>query len=182
MDKSVMGARTKGLLQRVCNDFGNMASSKFIDDLQNVVTEYMKSSAFSVGVSDLISNQKTNDEIVQNYNASKGRYITPENIVTNGLVLNIDPANSSSYSGVGNTIYDLSGFGNTGTLTNGPTFSALNGGNLIFDGSNDFLGAASSSSLDISTNLSAVVWMKLITTDGANQEDDARKNEPGSDL
>jgi DNA-directed RNA polymerase II subunit RPB1 len=65
MDKSVMGARTKGLLQRVCNDFGNFASSKFIDDLQNVVTEYMKSSAFSVGISDLISDQKTNDEIVQ---------------------------------------------------------------------------------------------------------------------
>jgi len=81
----------------------------------------------------------TNDEIVQNYNASKGRYITPENIVTNGLVLNIDPANSSSYSGVGNTIYDLSGFGNTGTLTNGPTFSALNGGSLVLDGSNDYV-------------------------------------------
>ena len=65
MDKSVMGARTKGLLQRVCNDFGNMASAKFVDDLQNIVTEYMKSSAFSVGISDLISNQKTNDEIIQ---------------------------------------------------------------------------------------------------------------------
>ena len=65
MDKSVLGASTKGLLQRVCNDFGNMASSKFIDDLQNVVTEYMKSSAFSVGISDLISDQKTNDEIVK---------------------------------------------------------------------------------------------------------------------
>jgi len=65
MDKSVLGARTRGLLQRVCNDFGNMASAKFIDDLQNVVTEYMKSSSFSVGVSDLISDQKTNDEIVQ---------------------------------------------------------------------------------------------------------------------
>ena len=65
MDKSVMGAGTKGLLQRVCNDFGNMASAKFIDDLQNVVTEYMKSNAFSVGISDLISDQKTNDEIVQ---------------------------------------------------------------------------------------------------------------------
>ena len=65
MDKSVMGARTKGLLQRVCNDFGNFASAKFIDDLQNVVTEYMKSTAFSVGISDLISDQKTNDEIVQ---------------------------------------------------------------------------------------------------------------------
>jgi len=65
MDKRVMGARTKGLLQRVCNDFGNMASAKFVDDLQNVITEYMKSSAFSVGISDLISDQKTNDEIVQ---------------------------------------------------------------------------------------------------------------------
>jgi DNA-directed RNA polymerase II subunit RPB1 len=65
MDKSVMGARTKGLLQRVCNDFGNMGSAKFIDDLQNIVTEYMKSAGFSVGISDLISNQKTNDEIIQ---------------------------------------------------------------------------------------------------------------------
>jgi DNA-directed RNA polymerase II subunit RPB1 len=65
MDKSVLGASTKGLLQRVCNDFGNMASSKFIDDLQNIVTEYMKSSSFSVGISDLISDQKTNDEIVK---------------------------------------------------------------------------------------------------------------------
>ena len=65
MDKSVMGAGTKGLLQRVCNDFGNMASAKFIDDLQNIVTEYMKSSAFSVGISDLISDKKTNDDIIQ---------------------------------------------------------------------------------------------------------------------
>jgi DNA-directed RNA polymerase II subunit RPB1 len=65
MDKSVMGARTKGLLQRICNDFGNMASAKFVDDVQNIVTEYMNTSAFSVGISDLISNQKTNDEIVQ---------------------------------------------------------------------------------------------------------------------
>ncbi len=65
MDKGVLGAGTKGLLQRTCNDFGNMLSAKFIDDLQNVVTEYMKSSAFSVGVSDLISDQKTNEEIVK---------------------------------------------------------------------------------------------------------------------
>jgi DNA-directed RNA polymerase II subunit RPB1 len=64
MDKGVLGAGTKGLLHRTCNDFGNMASSKFIDDLQNVVTEYMNSSAFSVGISDLISDNKTNEEIV----------------------------------------------------------------------------------------------------------------------
>ena len=65
LDKGVLGGGTKGLLQRVCNDFGNMASAKFIDDLQNVVTEYMKTSAFSVGISDLISDEKTNQKIVE---------------------------------------------------------------------------------------------------------------------
>ena len=65
MDKGVLGGRSRGLLQRVCNDFGNMASAKFIDDLQNIVTEYMKTAGFSVGISDLISNQSTNDQIVK---------------------------------------------------------------------------------------------------------------------
>lgn len=65
MDKGVLGGRSRGLLQRVCNDFGNMASAKFIDDLQNIVTEYMKFAGFSVGISDLISNQETNDKIIK---------------------------------------------------------------------------------------------------------------------
>jgi DNA-directed RNA polymerase II subunit RPB1 len=65
MDKGVLGGRSRGLLQRVCNEFGNMASAKFIDDLQNIVTEYMKSAGFSCGISDLISNQNTNDEIIK---------------------------------------------------------------------------------------------------------------------
>ena len=64
MDKGVLGAGTKGLLQRTCNDFGNMAASNFIDNLQNIVTEYMNKSSFSVGISDLISDNKTNQEIV----------------------------------------------------------------------------------------------------------------------
>ena len=65
MDKSTLGGGTKGLLHRTCNDYGNFACSKFIDDLQNIVTDYMKSAAFSVGISDLISDEKTNDEIVK---------------------------------------------------------------------------------------------------------------------
>ena len=71
MDKGVLGGGTKGLLHRTCNDYGNFASAKFIDDLQNVVTEYMKSSAFSVGISDLISNESTNQSIVKIINEKK---------------------------------------------------------------------------------------------------------------
>lgn len=64
MDKGTLADGTKGLLHRICNDYGNMASAKFIDDLQNIVTEYMKTSSFSVGVSDLISDQATKQEIL----------------------------------------------------------------------------------------------------------------------
>ena len=64
MTKDVLAAGSKGLLHRICNDYGNMASSKFIDDIQNIITEYMKTSGFSVGISDLISDKKTNDEII----------------------------------------------------------------------------------------------------------------------
>jgi len=65
MEKSVLASTTKGIIHRVCNDFGNMQASQFIDDLQNVVTEYMKTSSFSVGISDLIANKTTQDKIIQ---------------------------------------------------------------------------------------------------------------------
>ena len=68
-----------------------------------------------------------------------GVYTRPS-IVTNGLVLNLDAANIKSYPGSGTTWSDLSGNNNTGTLTNGPTFSRDRGGSIVFDGSDDYVG------------------------------------------
>lgn len=65
LEKSVLASTSKGIIHRVCNDYGNMHATEFIDNLQNVVTEYMKSSAFSVGISDLVSNRITQDSIIQ---------------------------------------------------------------------------------------------------------------------
>jgi hypothetical protein len=42
---------------------------------------------------------------------------------TNGLIMNIDLSNSSSYNGSGLTITDLSGNGNNLTIAGGPTFT-----------------------------------------------------------
>ena len=64
MDKSVLGKSTKGIIHRAFNDFGNREASDFIDNLQNIITEYMKSSSFSVGISDLIADANTNSQIV----------------------------------------------------------------------------------------------------------------------
>ena len=60
-------------------------------------------------------------------------------IVENGLVLCLDAANKLSYPRTGTTWTDLSGNSNTGTLTNGPTFSAGNQGSIVFDGTNDYV-------------------------------------------
>jgi DNA-directed RNA polymerase II subunit RPB1 len=65
IEKSVLASTSKGILHRTFNDFGNMACSNFIDDLQNVVTEYMKTSSYSVGVSDLVADKTTQNKIIQ---------------------------------------------------------------------------------------------------------------------
>jgi DNA-directed RNA polymerase II subunit RPB1 len=71
IEKAVMGSTTKGILHRIFNDFGPMACANFIDDIQNVITEYMKTSSFSVGISDLIANKTTMDAIIQALNKQK---------------------------------------------------------------------------------------------------------------
>ena len=55
-------------------------------------------------------------------------------IVTDGLVLYLDAANTKSYPGSGIKWYDLSGYNNTFTLVNNPTFSTDDGGSLNFNG------------------------------------------------
>jgi len=59
-------------------------------------------------------------------------------IVTDGLVFCVDAANQRSYPKSGTTWSDLAG-ANNGTLTNGPTFDAGNGGSVILDGANDYI-------------------------------------------
>ena len=78
-------------------------------------------------------------------------------IVTSGLTLCLDAANTKSYPGSGTTWTDLSGNGNTGTLTNGPTYSSANGGSLVFDGVNDYVVKSSAT-----MNLSSGVSMEMI--------------------
>ena len=65
IDKSVMGGASKGIIHRICNDYGKNEAANFIDNLQNIVTEYMKVSSYSVGVSDLMSNRETSTRIIQ---------------------------------------------------------------------------------------------------------------------
>ena len=60
-------------------------------------------------------------------------------IVTDGLVLCLDAANSKSIVSGSTTWNDLSRGGNNGNLVNGPTFNSGNGGSILFDGVDDYV-------------------------------------------
>lgn len=89
------------------------------------------------------------------------------NIITNGLVLNLDTANPRSYPPPynGTTWTDLSGNGNNGTLTNGPTFNSGNGGSIVFDGTNDTVSIPHSAnfSLNTTTQRTMQLWVRFNT-------------------
>jgi len=85
-------------------------------------------------------------------------------IVTDGLVLCLDAANPKSYPGSGTTWTDLSGNGNSGTLTNGPTFNASNNGYLSFDGINDYIDVGNGSNLSFGNTFTAIAWFHVGST------------------
>tara|TARA_B100000900_G_scaffold415988_1_gene448322 strand:+ start:2393 stop:6925 length:4533 start_codon:yes stop_codon:yes gene_type:complete len=71
IDKNVLGDTTRGLIQRIFNDFNEDSCRDFIDDLQDIVTEYMKLHGYSVGISDLIADSATNEKISETINNKK---------------------------------------------------------------------------------------------------------------
>jgi len=85
-----------------------------------------------------------------------------EPIVTNGLVFNVDAGFVSSYPRTSTTWYDLSGYGNNGTLINGSSFITTNDGGIVFDGTDDYvtLGTQNLVTTDFSINL----WFNSNTT------------------
>ena len=94
-------------------------------------------------------------------------------IVENGLVLYLDAANRRSYAGSGTSWTDVSGNGNTGTLTNGPTFDGANGGSIVFDGTNDFIAPTGLTDTFWQGNWTVSFWVNfdtLNTTNGSNDK------------
>ncbi len=91
-------------------------------------------------------------------------------MVTNGLVLNLDAANTKSYVSGSTTWRDLSGNNNSGSLINGPTFNSANGGSIVFDGVDDYVNVIQSSTYQF-TNTSAFslsAWINVTSSGDFN--------------
>ncbi len=115
--------------------------------------------------------------------------VTPTPVVTiaSGLTVSLDASNVNSYSGSGASWGDVSGSGYSATLTGfngqpGPTYSASNGGNIVFDGLNDY--AVLGSSLDFanfSNGFTIGFWVKVLNTSQTNRYLFSKRTSSGSD-
>ena len=81
-----------------------------------------------------------------------------ENIVTDGLVLNLDAGFVGSYPTTASTWYDISGNDKNSTLTNGPTFNSANSGSIVFDGVDDYVLTPSLLNASLNPTESVFVW------------------------
>jgi len=92
--KGVINGGTKGLIHRINNDFSNKEAVAFIDNFQNIITEFMKTSAYSVGISDLIANKETYTQIQMEIEKKKTEVQDIMNEVHLGIFKNVT-ANTS---------------------------------------------------------------------------------------
>ena len=95
-------------------------------------------------------------------------FVHSPKIVTDGLVLALDAGNVKSYPGSGTTWLDKSGRGNNATLTNGPTFNSGDGGNIVFDGVDDYVINSNFNITPINNELCISLWYK--TSNNANEK------------
>lgn len=104
-------------------------------------------------------------EVTQNFIAQKDRFGI--GLPLDGLIVNLDASNASSYPRTGTTIYDLSGTGNDATLYNGAYWSGNYGGAWYFDGLNDYAAIPDNSTLDLAGDKSLGMWIYLHSDPGS---------------
>ena len=90
-----------------------------------------------------------------------GRIAYYGNIVTNGLVLDLDAAKRDSYPGSGTTWRDIVGGVITGSLTNGPTYNTSGAGSIVFDGVDDIVSFSSLTAYGGTNPHNYTAWVKF---------------------
>jgi len=99
-------------------------------------------------------------------------------IVTDGLVLALDAANTKSYPGSGTTWTDLSGNGEDFSLYNTPTYSSDNSGILAFDGVNEYAAADTAKVIPDTGAFSVIFAFALTGTGGRGGIFERNPNSP----
>jgi hypothetical protein len=94
-------------------------------------------------------------------NSSVAKTFASNEIIQNGLVLNLDASTIESYQGSSTSLYDLSANSNTSTLTNGASYVSTSGGGIYMDGVSNYVLVPNSTSIQMTAAMSINVWFSI---------------------
>lgn len=89
-------------------------------------------------------------------------------IVTDGLILYLDAANTKSYISGSTTWNDLTKNQNNATLINGPAYNTANLGSIVFDGIDDYVDVAGGLNILSISNYTKTAWFYINSFSTAN--------------
>jgi len=87
LDKSILGNKSQGLIHVIFNDLGYKKTQEFLDDIQNLITNWLVTSGFSVGISDLMISE-TNEVMKKLITEKKKKVIEIIEHVHQGILEN----------------------------------------------------------------------------------------------
>ncbi len=111
----------------------------------------------------LFKRQTLRNNLVKGNNFNGGIFPPPDFPPGSPFVYT-NPDSTSSYPGSGTTVFDLSGNGNNGTLTNGPTFTGGTPAYFSLDGTNDYINYGDIG--DTYGSFTAINWVYLNNNSG----------------
>lgn len=74
-DKSILGQSNSSLIYIIFNEFGPERTQQFLDDIQNIITNWIIKSGFSVGIGDLIPDMESSAKMREIINTKKREVI-----------------------------------------------------------------------------------------------------------
>lgn len=97
LDKSVFHGITSGLIPVIFHDYGPFEVRKFLDNTQRLICRWLLTSGFSVGISDLVTDQQTDDNLKNKIKEMKARAYAKLDDIRRGMIDNNSIFNNEEY-------------------------------------------------------------------------------------
>jgi DNA-directed RNA polymerase II subunit RPB1 len=97
LDKVVFHAMSSGLIPVIYHDYGPFEVRKFLDNTQRLICRWLLSAGFSVGISDLVTDAKTDENLKNKIKEMKAKAYAQLDEVRRGVIENNSIFNNEDY-------------------------------------------------------------------------------------
>jgi DNA-directed RNA polymerase beta' subunit len=97
LDKTVFHGITTGLIPVIFHDYGPIETKKFLDNTQRLICRWLLHSGFSVGISDLVTDSKTDENLKNKIKEMKAKAYSKLDDIRRGTLYNNSIFNNEEF-------------------------------------------------------------------------------------